>query len=285
MKLLRLLRVYQWSKNLLVFVPLIAAHKLTNPAALALGFRAFFSLCLCASAGYVLNDYVDAAADRRHQSRKHRPFASGEIPANRAWALAPLLVAAGLMVAASVGREFLGLAVAYLVVTAAYSLRLKQVAIVDLMVLAGLYTIRVLAGGAATHIAVSPWLLALSTFLFLSIALAKRCAELKAVGKPGIRVRGYSTDDFDQLARFGTVSGYLAALVLALYIQTAASAQLYSRPPVLWGLCPLVLLWISRLWLLASRGELPEDPVMFTLTDGVSYLTLAGAGLVLAMAT
>ena len=283
MSILRLLRPHQWTKNLLVFLPIIAAHNLNNTAGLwrtALGFAA---LCLCASAGYVWNDLLDVDADRSHPWKKNRPLAAGQLGVGLAKGLIPLLAGGGLLCAAAVGAEFLCLSAIYLAAVAAYSLWLKRVAIVDVMTLAGLYTLRVLAGGVSAHVPVSPWLTAFSVFLFLSIAMAKRCAELRNASSA--RVRSYTVADFDQLARFGTTSAYLAALVLALYIQSAETGNLYSHPLRLWALCPLSILWTSRIWLLASRGELHQDPVLFALRDPSSYLTAAAAASILLLSS
>ena len=283
MRILRLLRPHQWTKNLLVFLPIIAAHNLHNTAGLwrtALGFTA---LCLCASAGYVWNDLLDLDTDRSHPWKNKRPLAAGELGVGLAKALIPLLAVGGLLCAAAVGGEFLCLSAIYLAAAVSYSYWLKQMAIVDVMVLAGLYTLRVLAGGASARVPVSPWLAAFSVFLFLSIAMAKRCAELRHAS--AARVRSYTVGDFDQLARFGTTSAYLAALILALYLQSAESGGRYTHPLLLWCLCPLLIFWTSRLWLRAARGELHEDPLFFALRDPASYLTAAAAALILLLSS
>lgn len=279
MRVLRLLRPHQWSKNLLVFLPIIAAHNLGNTAGLWRTALGFVALCLCASAGYVWNDLLDIDADRAHPWKNKRPLAAGELGVGLAKALIPLLAVGGLLCAAAVNGKFLCLAAGYLAAAAAYSLWLKRVAIVDVMTLSGLCTLRVLAGGASALVPVSDWLMAFSGFLFLSLALSKRCSELRHT--TAARVRSYAVEDFDQLARFGTTSAYLAALVLALYIQKAETGILYTHPQRVWWLCPLLIFWTSRIWLLASRGELHEDPVLFAVRDPASYLTAAMGALIL----
>ncbi len=275
---LKALRVHQWVKNALVFVPLLAAHQVFNPALLLQTALAFLAFGLCASSVYVLNDLLDLAADRAHPTKCRRPFAAGLIPIQQGLWLIPSLLTLAFLLALWLPfwlSVTLGL---YYLLTLAYSLRLKQWVLIDVLTLAGLYTLRIGAGGAATGIPLSFWLLALSLFLFLSLALAKRYAELQlcyADGRDCAAGRGYRTADLETLAQFGIVSGYLSALVLALYIDSADVMALYTEPSLLWLVCPLLLYWISRVWLLARRGALHEDPVVFALTDPVSYTVFA----------
>ena len=285
--LLRLLRVHQWTKNLLIFVPIAAAHNWRDAAGFwhtALGFAA---LCLCASAGYISNDLADLEADRAHPFKRRRPLAAGDFPLVLAACLLPLLAVAGFGFGLAAGPRFAVSLLVYLAVTTAYSARLKRVAILDVLTLAGLYVVRIVGGGLTAGVVLSPWLIAFSMFLFLSIALAKRCAELRNAEDAQdfeSRRRGYSPADFDQLARFGTSSAYLSALVLALYIHAAETGVLYKRPLWLWGLVPLMIYWTNRVWLEVSRGKMHEDPVLFALRDKASWVTVFAAAIVLLLA-
>ena len=277
---LRALRLHQWPKNLLVAVPLLTAHRWTDPHALATSLAAFFAFCLVASAIYVANDLMDLAADRQHDTKCHRPFASGEIGIAAGLAAIPLLLVAGWTLALATSAGFAWALGAYAVIAIAYSLRLKQLAVVDVMVIGGLYTLRIVGGALAIGVVLSQWLLAFSLFVFLSLALVKRHGELaKHLGRdapasllPG---RGYRPADAPLVAQLGTASGYLSVLVLALYLNSDTVAILYTRPMWLWALPVLVLYWITRVWLLAWRGALAEDPLSFALHDGVSYLVVA----------
>lgn len=279
---LRALRLHQWPKNLLVLVPLLTAHRWNDAEALRRAMFAFLAFCLVASAIYVANDLLDLASDRRHDSKKRRPFASGELPLIGGVAIVPLLLAAGLGLALATTTPLLAAAVAtYVVVALAYSLRLKQRAGVDVLVIAALYTLRIVGGALAVQVVLSHWLAAFSLFFFLSLALAKRHGELakhlaRAEVEAPVPGRGYLPTDAPLVASLGTASGYLAVLVLALYINSETVAVLYSRPWLLWALPVLVLYWITRAWLLAHRGVLAEDPLSFALRDRVSYAVVAG---------
>ena len=266
--LIRALRPHQWAKNLLIFVPLVFGHKLGDIQRLKEAAVAFAAFCFCASSVYVLNDVLDIEADRKHHLKRTRPFAAGEIPVGAGLAAVPLLLGLSLAIS-GFSPYFTGYVAGYFVVTLGYSMFLKRLPIVDVLLLAGLYTLRIMAGGAATDVVISPWLLGFSMFLFLSLALVKRYSELRALGD----ARGYTASDLPQLSSFGTASGYIAVLVLALYINSADVRILYSRPLLLWMVCPLLIYWISRVWLLAHRGELHDDPVLFALKDKISYVT------------
>lgn len=275
---IRALRVHQWLKNLLVFVPLLAAHAYDDPAALKLAALAFLAFSLCASGVYVLNDLLDLPADRAHPRKRFRPFASGELPIVQGLLASPLLTLAGFTVGWLCSPLFAAVLALYLVATLAYSLHLKRVHMLDVMLLAGLYTVRIVAGGVAVGVALSFWLLAFSMFLFLSLAMLKRCTELAALpadASSGLRGRGYGAEDFTLLQSLGGAAGYLSVLVLALYINSPESLELYSRHQLLWLLCPLLLYWISRAWSLVRRGRMHDDPVVFAVTDRVS-LAIAG---------
>ena len=272
------LRLHQWLKNLLVFAPLLAAHQVFDPANALLALAAFFAFGLGASAVYVVNDLFDIEADRQHPTKRHRPFASGRLPLLAGIIMAPLLGIASLAMAAWVGSAFLAWLLTYLMLTTAYTLVLKQLAIADIIALATLYTLRIFAGAAAVSVDVSFWLLAFSVFIFLSLALVKRYTELHDLRERGKSVavgRGYGVADLPLLASFGSASGYVAALVLALYVDAAGATGLYTSPEFLWGLCPILLGWISRVWLLAHRGQMHDDPVVFAAHDRTSWALCA----------
>jgi 4-hydroxybenzoate polyprenyltransferase len=280
---LKALRLHQWSKNVLVFVPLIAAHRAGEIPLLLQAVIAFLAFGLCASSVYLLNDLLDLPADRPHPRKRARPFAAGTIPILHGVALIPLLLLASAGLTLLLPPLFPAALALYYLSTLAYSLGLKRVVLVDVLLLAGLYTLRVLAGAAAVAVVPSFWLLAFSVFLFLSLALAKRHAELKVLLKQGTektRGRGYHAADIDALLSLGSAAGYMAVLVLALYINSPTVRDLHHRPEVIWLLCPLLLYWISRVWLGAHRGKLHDDPVVFAFKDHVSRLVLVlAAGL------
>jgi 4-hydroxybenzoate polyprenyltransferase len=286
---LKAIRLHQWAKNTLIFLPLLLAHAWT-PGLIAGAALAFLSFGLCASATYIVNDLLDLEADRQHPRKRARPFAAGDLSALSGVAVIFLLLASSLALAIFVPRvitafspeffllrplHFLVWLGIYLFTTLAYSLRLKRAMLVDVIVLSGLYTIRILAGSAATGIAVSTWLAGFSIFFFLSLAFVKRFAELENLRERGgisAGGRGYHITDIEQLRSFGTASGYASVVVLTLYISNLDAAQLYRHTNRLWLLVPVLLLWISRLWLLASRGHLDEDPVVYAITDRRSLL-------------
>jgi 4-hydroxybenzoate polyprenyltransferase len=271
--------VHQWAKNLLVFVPVAAAHRLADPALAARSALAFAALCLCASSAYVFNDLVDLPADRLHPTKSRRPLPAGDVGLGAGLAVSALCLAGGFALSLLLpGRYTAGLA-AYWAATLAYSLWLKRHAPVDVLVLAGLYTLRIVSGTLATGVPSSSWLLTLSMFLFLSLAFVKRTTELlrlreKGGARPAAAAgRGYSADDQELVTGMGMASGLVAVLVLALYLSSADVARLYAHHARLWLLCPLALYWVNRVWLLARRGLVHDDPVAFTLKDPASYVT------------
>jgi 4-hydroxybenzoate polyprenyltransferase len=272
--LLKAARVHQWAKNLLIFLPLLLAHGLGLSRLLAT-LLAFFCFSLTASATYIVNDLLDIEADRRHARKRTRPFAAGDISAFTGIGIVGLFLLLALVSARLLPVTFYGWLIAYLATTLAYSLYLKRVALVDVLVLAGLYTLRLQAGGAATTTPISHWLAGFSIFLFLSLAFVKRFAELENLRASGAQPRngrGYLVADIEQLRSFGTASAYAAVVVFAIYISGRDVTALYHYPARLWLITPLMILWLSRVWLLASRGQLNEDPVVFALTDGMSLL-------------
>jgi 4-hydroxybenzoate polyprenyltransferase len=268
------LRAHQWVKNLLVFVPVLLDHKIFDPLVLSKAIVAFAAFCFAASGAYVLNDLLDGEADRRHRTKRHRPFAAEILSRSFGVAMVPLLFTAALLCSLWLPPKFVILLATYVGLTTAYSIYLKRIAILDVLLLAGLYTLRVLAGVAASHVRFSTWLLAFSMFLFLSLAFLKRYAELSELqgdASEGIERRGYIRGDREWLGSMGGASGYLAVLVLALYINSEQVMALYRRPLVLWLICPLLLFWISRMWLLAHRGRIDQDPIVATMRDPASY--------------
>jgi 4-hydroxybenzoate polyprenyltransferase len=285
--LAKAMRLQHWVKNLLVFVPVMMAHQLQNPSIVIAAMLAFFSFGLCASGVYLVNDLLDLEADRRHPSKRNRPLASGALSLRAGMGLAPLLLLASVAIGATLRGEFFATLLLYVILTVSYSVRIKDIVILDVIVLAGLYTIRVIAGSAATGVPPSPWLLAFSLFFFFSLALVKRYSELDALHQTpdGPKTtRGYHASDREQIASLGSASGYIAVLVLALYINSEAVIALYREPTVLWLICPLLLYWISRIWLLAHRGQMHEDPVVFAIRDRVSYVVGACVAIVLFVA-
>lgn len=284
---LKALRLHQWLKNVLVFVPLLAAHMLLQPVALLRAVAAFVIFGVCASGVYVLNDLLDLGADRAHPRKRERPFAAGNLPLVAGLVIAPLLTAAAFTAAFALDSRFALVLLGYYVLTLAYSLKLKQIAMLDVLVLAGLYTVRIIAGSVAITSGMSFWLLAFSMFLFLSLALLKRYTELvvqRDAGSAQAHGRGYAVSDAGLLATLGGASGYLSVLVLALYIDSTASAALYRHPQWLWLMCPLLLYWISRVWIIAHRGAMHDDPVVFAVTDNVSRAVLVLGALVALLA-
>lgn len=277
----RAARPYQWSKNALVAVPLVLAHRPEADLAAKVGL-VFACFCAISSSTYLWNDVLDVEADRAHPRKRQRPFASGALSIPLGLGVAGVGVALGLGTAALLlpGAATLALAT-YLGLTLAYSLDLKERLFVDVLVLAGLYTVRVLAGGFAAGVPVSPWLLAFSLFFFLSLAFVKRYAEL--LGARDRRVdslarRSYRVEDLGLVETMGVASGYLSVLVLGLYVSNDDVTRLYPRPELLWLVSPLMLYWITRMWFLARRRELDEDPVLFAVRDPASYVVGVAVG-------
>jgi 4-hydroxybenzoate polyprenyltransferase len=283
----RALRPHQWAKNILVFVPLLAAHRIFDMPAVAGAGLAFLAFCLCASSVYILNDMLDLEADRAHVSKSRRPFASGDLSLAAGFWLLPALLGLAALTAWLLPWEFaVGLG-AYFALTLAYSFRLKGIPLLDTTALASLYTIRIVAGGYAISTPPSFWLLLFSVFLFLSLAFVKRYAELEAlqrVNKRSAAGRSYDVQDLPLLESLGIAAGYMSVIVLALYINSPAVEPLYSHPRLIWILCVLLLYWISRIWMKTHRGRMNEDPVLFALRDRVSLATGAIAAVVLGLA-
>lgn len=287
---LKAIRIHQWLKNVLVFVPLMLSQEYANPAVLMAAVAAFFAFSFAASSVYILNDLTDLKNDRRHSTKCRRPLASGTMTIPHGVGIAVLLAASSFLLALTLPLAFLGVLAVYAVVTTTYSFLLKRKLLVDVFTLASLYTLRIVAGAAATGMAFSFWLLAFSIFFFLSLALVKRyveldellkaedtCPETKGAG------RGYYAIDFEMVGQAGIASTFSAALVLALYVHSGEVSVAYATPWLLWPLCPLILYMLLRIWMLARRGLVQDDPVVFIMRDWRSQLVMAcGAVLVVA---
>jgi len=274
---LRPLRLRHWQKNILLFMPLLAAHRLLDAGLMEKTLLAFVAFGCFASAGYVLNDLLDLGADRHHPDKRRRAFAAGDLPLAYGVAIVPILVALGCAIGRLLAPLFLAVLLTYFALTMTYSLYLRRVALLDVIVLAFLYTMRILAGSACIAIWPSHSLLAFSTFLFLSLALVKRYGELvimRRVDGEGAMARGYELSDRELLSAMGVASGFLAVLVLALYINSDTAKVLYGRFQLIWVLCPLLLYWISHIWLVAHRGKMPDDPLVFATHDRTSRILI-----------
>ncbi len=285
--LVRALRPYQWVKNILVFLPLLMAHQLSDVDLLLDAVIAFLAFSLLASGTYVINDLVDRENDRQHPTKQTRPFASGALSPTFGYVSAPLLIATSLAISLfMLPKLFAAVLAVYLVVTLSYSFGLKRMVGLDVVILGGLYALRVLAGAAATWVELSEWLLAFSLFFFLSLALLKRYAELRLMQRTeatSSQGRGYSVDDVAMVRALGPATGFMAVLVLALYITSPEIASLYHHPLRLWLVTPLLLYWTMHMWLTAHRRAMPYDPVLFTVRDPISWgVGVLAAGVVLA---
>lgn len=269
------LRCHQWSKNILIFVPILTSHSMLEGPLVLRAIAAFIAMSVCASSIYIVNDFLDIEADRQHPKKRHRPFAAGTLSIPFGAGLATFIGGGGLALSwLTLPLPFNWLLWAYISLSLCYSLLLKSKVVADVITLALLYTLRILIGGAAIEIVISPWLLAFSMFLFLSLAFVKRYGEIGVLKRPisaEIPGRGYFADDKEWMRNMGGVSGYLSVLVFALYINSHEVTSLYSRPEILWFASPPLLYWIGRIWLLAARGKVEDDPLVFAATDRVSY--------------
>jgi 4-hydroxybenzoate polyprenyltransferase len=279
---LKALRLHQWLKNLLVFVPLLTAHRFLEPESVLQSIIAMIAFGLCASGVYVFNDLLDLAPDRQHPRKRKRPFAAGQLPLLHGLFAAPLLTAAGLGLSLACNPRFTLVLLVYCAITLAYSLKLKRIVMIDVVLLAALYTVRIIGGALAIGTELSFWLLAFSMFIFLSLALLKRYTELHTMlssGKSKASGRGYTVEDLPLLQSLGAAAGYIAVMVMALYINSPESVELYRNPKLLWLICPILLYWISRVWVVAHRGEMHDDPIVFAVTDPVSQIVVVLCGL------
>jgi len=278
---LRATRLHQWLKNLLLFVPLLTAHAFTGAAlvTLALAFTAFGCV---ASGTYLLNDLLDLDADRRHPRKSKRPFAAGNLSPTSGLLVMLVLLVTGLAMAAALSMPFFLSILTYLILTLSYSLYFKTYVLLDVLLLAGLYTVRIIAGALAIGVSVSSWLLAFSIFVFLDLALVKRCSELKTMesqSRSSASGRDYRLSDLGILSSMGVAAGYISVLVLALYVDNPDVRKVYSHPLLLWLLCPLMMYWVSRIWIKTSRGEMNDDPLLYSLRDRASWIIFLAMGL------
>lgn len=283
--MLRALRPRQWVKNTLVFVPMIADLAF-DLATLFAALIAFVALSLTASAGYVLNDLLDLSDDRSHPRKCHRPFASGALSAATGTWMFPVLLIAGLAVALVGGPLLLAVVALYFLATMAYSVKLKRHTMVDICMLATLFTLRIIAGGVAIGVVLSVWLLAVSMFMFFALAAVKRLAELtdlQAAGRAVTR-RAYRVEDRGLLSQMAISSGYLAVLVLALYIDEPVVQEKFGAPWMLWAVCPLLIFWISRMVMVAARGDMHDDPLVWALENSTSRKVMGLTAIFVALA-
>lgn len=276
-KVLKAMRVYQWVKNILVFVPLLTSHRFMESEVLAPTLIAFVAFCLCASSVYLLNDMLDLDADRQHERKRKRPFAAGDLALSTGMALLLLLTVGAIGLALLLPLKFMLVLGCYYALTLAYSFSLKKMPLVDVFALASLYTSRVMAGGAAAAIALSSWLVMFSITIFLSLAFVKRYTELddkQRAGGTTAAGRGYLTDDLSILRSFGTSAGYLAVIILAIYLNSPDSQLLYSHRSALWGVFAALLFWVSWMWMAAFQGRMHDDPIVFALKDRTSLAAI-----------
>lgn len=284
---IRAMRPHQWVKNLLVFVPLLASRSFSDWPGLLGSLGMFASFCATASAIYLINDLLDLATDRRHPRKKHRPFASGTLPLPIGGVLAVALGIIGFVLALSVGAA--PLLVTYAGISLTYSLWLKKYPLLDVFILAALYTVRIVAGGVASGHLVSLWLLAFSGFTFLSLALVKRTGELITTTQPGsertVTRRGYRSGDILILQMFGVASTFASSVVLALFVNSSTALQEYTSPELLWGFVPLILFWQLRLWLATDRGKMHDDPIVYASRDWVSWQVAVGVVAIVLLAS
>jgi len=271
----------------LIYIPLITAHQILDPILLVKSSISVLLFSLCSSAQYILNDLIDLEGDRRHPKKRTRPFASGSIPLQAGFIMAPVLLVISVSGALLLSKWFALLLISYFVLSFFYSLYLKRIVLLDAFLLSGLYMTRIIAGHLVTGIPFSIWLLSFAFFLFLSLAFGKRWVELDNLQRAN-RVmvgRGYEVGDITQINLFGVCSAFLSVVIFILYLQSDKVKEMYKQPELLWLLSPLLLYWISRIWILSTRGKINEDPVLFVLKDRVTYAVGLISGLIMFAAT
>jgi len=274
---LRAMRPHQWVKNILIFAPLILSFQLLNLNSIFNDILAFLAFSLTASGLYIVNDLLDIEADRAHPIKRNRPFASGRL--SKSWGVSQsiIVLVAAFVIAGYLNVQFLVALLIYAILSASYSFKLKQIVLLDVSLLAVLYTLRIIAGTFAVSLELSYWLIVFSIFIFTSLAMVKRVSELynlKLQGKEEVGGRGYTVQDHEIMSALGAASGFVSVLVLALYIHDPLTVERYNHPEWLWMIVPSILYWIGRVWIIAHRGQMNEDPVVFAVSDKVSYLIL-----------
>lgn len=281
---IKAIRAYQWIKNLLIFVPLVTSHSFYSISMIAQATAGFFAFSFVASSGYLINDLFDLNSDRSHPRKRFRPFAAGKLSIIFGLLLSLILLTSGLLIAMQLNSLFLFILLVYFIISFSYSLYFKRIVLYDVFLLALLYSSRVIAGGIVINVSISFWLIAFSTFIFLSLAFVKRYSELmKITNESGLKERGreYEKADLNLLQIMGIVSGFLSVVVFSLYIDSPEVARLYSNPKILWGMSLLFLFWISRIWIITNRGEMTDDPIIFTIKDTTSYIIFVIIGIIM----
>lgn len=285
---LRAIRTHQWLKNLLLFIPLLTSHHFTYSHSIIQAVLAFIAFSLCASSVYILNDFLDLQADREHPEKSRRPFAAGELSIPTGLVMMAACLLSSVAIASSLSGQFLLVLLLYLLITTSYSFLLKHLLILDIITLAGLYTYRVYAGAVAINVDLSYWLLSFSVFIFLSLAVLKRYTELLRLEKTQgskRKTRAYVVEDLPILRNLGTASGYISVLVMALYINSPDVLVLYTHSTLLWLVCPALLFWVSRVWILAQRDQVDYDPILFVAKDIASRWTVLAIICIFVLAT
>lgn len=280
---LKQIRVHQWLKNLLIFVPLLVSGEFVDFSDVMTTICAFFAFSLLASSTYILNDLLDIESDRAHSVKKYRPLAAGTISIKDGVTAGLILFFASIITSLLIGSDFTLVLLSYLALTVLYSFKVKQYVAMDVVTLALLYTIRILAGAAAVGVVASFWLLAFSIFVFLSLALVKRCSEIQSMestGKERAKGRDYTLKDYPILASFGTSSALMSVLMFCFYINNNALTNQYQQPDILWLIVPAMCYWLMRMWIKTHRGEMHHDPIIFTLKDRGSLITVGFCGLI-----
>lgn len=275
-KYLYILRPHHWVKNLLIFIPVITSHEI-NELSIKYSFLAFIAFSLIASSGYVINDIIDLRSDRKHPYKKKRPIASGLIKKSESFIMIFILILTSIIISSQININFIYLILFYLIATVAYSLFLKKIIIIDIIALSIFYTIRIYAGSEATNILISIWLFTFSVFFFLSLASVKRQIELVNFTKIKylkMKDKNYKFQDLPIITSIAICSGYISIVIFAFYLNSPETAQLYTNPEYLWGICFVLIYWITRTIFLASRGSIHYDPVIFATKDNSSYACL-----------